>query len=1273
MATAGDFPPNAIVEVPAGRGKVRFYGTTHFAGGKWVGIELFTPTGKNNGAVNGQEYFKCSMPYGVFVRPSQVKVISLPEDSTSPMSPVSFHISGSLIGNIPELKGSIQTVNAPPSAIRPGMTHSRSSSSGRVRATSIRSPAPGPSSPVVSRSDSPRGPSKSTTPSMASAARMRPVGAQSPTKRSNLAPAAVITRPPQTRPRTGTLESVPPTPLTAITRSRLADPKRVESPPAISPSTSHQTSSPPLPAINFHQPEPERPASALAREVQQAETEQENQELKAKIRVLEAKRADDARVIEKLESQLSEVNHFVALRPKLQQKLANLQQELIANRRALADAEQVQTLGESRLLDAQEQLELAMLDKEVAEERAESAELELQSLQERVESLEVELESLREGHGVDGGEVDDSVKSSLAYAQLEKHNDRLREALIRLRDQYRETEQEQRHRVAELERELQNLEEMTSQYDATLAKLSNAENQIDELKAHLDDALGAEEMLEQLTERNLVLGEKIAEMTITIEDLEALKELNDELEENHVETEKQLHEEIEQKESVMREQIRKINELEDACQDFEGTIGQFRELVLQLQVELDSLRAQTQNAQNESATAASQTAAMFSLNMKLQSTASKHQARHIETELAKIQARENKELYEIVKPYLPQIYVESDSEATQCYLYFQRMAAKADLINFAIAQSHGLPEALNGHVTEGLVRTCELRARISRMSVLCKRFASIMKRCDVETFLNVGRMYTDIAHFEKRIDLHIDMLCRDEFRDIECVNDVQKTAQAFGHLVEMYSEGLEYDLGERELGYALTFDHELDNLSASLALISSYISDIMKDEDVSVDSDDDPVAELIEPFKHLLDQIKGAKVMSKKLTKRLEELTQESAALKPHLIPQLDALGKKVPELVDFGITLAHSVLPYLTGVQNNKGTLETKTILGFVKQNAIALSPDNKDSSPWNIVSDAIKKLTQEAASVVPVALEPEHVMKISATPPWVVRVDEVKASLAVNVEAERKVAHLNEEIQELARGIRSRDQTIQESSVKIELMERRLDAVKKQADTISNLEAEISKARKQEKSYEEAIEQLQSDLDAMEQDNVKLKQFTAGMERQPSVGPQQNEPDIMSSEANLETSYLLEQIEALRGAVRYLRRENSYLKGQDLLREIQALPPIPDFSSRPSTPPLDPSDSTSESDSDSESSHPPSLRSLATETSILYRDVLTFSSTPRVVDLSLINKKRMDPSHHGRGWMPKKLTPSYQLLQRKMAAEELSRRVKGLLEKASSVGVTQ
>jgi hypothetical protein len=47
----------------------------------------------------------------------------------------------------------------------------------------------------------------------------------------------------------------------------------------------------------------------------------------------------------------------------------------------------------------------------------------------------------------------------------------------------------------------------SADYESALIKLSNAEVQIEDLKMQLDDALGAEEMLVQLTERNLELGE----------------------------------------------------------------------------------------------------------------------------------------------------------------------------------------------------------------------------------------------------------------------------------------------------------------------------------------------------------------------------------------------------------------------------------------------------------------------------------------------------------------------------------------------------------------------------------------------------------------------------------------------------------------------------------------------------------------------------------------------------------------------------------------------
>ena len=67
-----------------------------------------------------------------------------------------------------------------------------------------------------------------------------------------------------------------------------------------------------------------------------------------------------------------------------------------------------------------------------------------------------------------------------------------------------------------------------------------------------------------------------------------------------------------------------------------------------------------------------------------------------------------------------------------------------------------------------------MRGRLSSLSTLCKRFASILRRCDVDSFLNIGRLYQEIAPMEKRIDMHIDLLRREEFREMECVSDVVK-------------------------------------------------------------------------------------------------------------------------------------------------------------------------------------------------------------------------------------------------------------------------------------------------------------------------------------------------------------------------------------------------------------------------------------------------------------------------------------------------------------------
>ena len=70
-----------------------------------------------------------------------------------------------------------------------------------------------------------------------------------------------------------------------------------------------------------------------------------------------------------------------------------------------------------------------------------------------------------------------------------------------------ETERDQRNRVSELERDLSETSGLQAQYELSQSQLENSELQVEDLKIQLDDALGAEEMLEALTDKNLAMGE----------------------------------------------------------------------------------------------------------------------------------------------------------------------------------------------------------------------------------------------------------------------------------------------------------------------------------------------------------------------------------------------------------------------------------------------------------------------------------------------------------------------------------------------------------------------------------------------------------------------------------------------------------------------------------------------------------------------------------------------------------------------------------------------
>lgn len=102
-------------------GIVRFYGITKFSEGIWVGIELSTDAGRNDGTVSGIEYFKCKPKYGLFVRPGNCsKRIPAPAESAREEKKIEHdEITGQTKHSSPTKSEEIDYSTAPSQTQRP--------------------------------------------------------------------------------------------------------------------------------------------------------------------------------------------------------------------------------------------------------------------------------------------------------------------------------------------------------------------------------------------------------------------------------------------------------------------------------------------------------------------------------------------------------------------------------------------------------------------------------------------------------------------------------------------------------------------------------------------------------------------------------------------------------------------------------------------------------------------------------------------------------------------------------------------------------------------------------------------------------------------------------------------------------------------------------------------------------------------------------------------------------------------------------------------------
>jgi dynactin 1 len=161
-------------------------------------------------------------------------------------------------------------------------------------------------------------------------------------------------------------------------------------------------------------------------------------------------------------------------------------------------------------------------------------------------------------------------------------------------------EKHQHQRVLkEMEDKLSELNDLKKAKQSLSAQVEEQRAMVTELQEQVDAALGAEEMVEQLTDRNLALEEKIGELQDAVADLEQLHDMNEELQETARETELELREELDLSRTKIQEMIKERDAIHEMVADRNGTIEKFREVVQKMQESNYQLREALQRETNK--------------------------------------------------------------------------------------------------------------------------------------------------------------------------------------------------------------------------------------------------------------------------------------------------------------------------------------------------------------------------------------------------------------------------------------------------------------------------------------------------------------------------------------------------------------------------------------------------------------------------------------------------------------------------------------------------
>uniref|UniRef100_A0A8C5BHX5 Dynactin subunit 1 n=1 Tax=Gadus morhua TaxID=8049 RepID=A0A8C5BHX5_GADMO len=894
-------------------------------------------------------------------------------------------------------------------------------------------------------------------------------------------------------------------------------------------------------------------------------------DLEEKLETLKMKRAEDKVKVKELEKHKIQLEQLQEWKTKMQEQQLDLQKQLKEAKKEAREAVEGKERYMEEMSDTADAIEMATLDKEMAEERAESLQVEVDSLKEKMEELSMDLEILKheiEEKGSDG------AASSYHVRQLEEQNGRLKEALVRMRDLSSSEKQEHVKLQKQMEKKSTELETLRGQKEKLLAETKVAEATIDELKEQVDAALGAEEMVETLTERNLDLEEKVRELRETVVDLEAINEMNDELQENARETEMELREQVDLSGAKVREAGQRVEASQETLADYQQTISKYRELTASLQ----ETNRELTNAQNTNAEQIQAPTELFDFKIKFAET--KAYAKAIEMELRKMEVGQANRQVSLLTSFMPDSFLRhgGDHDCLLVLLLIPRLICKAELISKQAQEKFDL----NGNVLKGpemrgppgeqLSFASGLVYSLTLLQSTLHKYEQALGGCSVEVFKLMGTLYSEMSVHERSLDYFIDLLHKDQLDETVQTEPLTRAIKYYQHLYSIHLSQQPEDCTVQLADHIKFTTVALDCMGAEVSRLRAFLSAGQETSALAV------------LLKDLDTSCSDIRQFCKKIRRRMPgtEVPGAPAALTFTVAETLAECRRQLTRVVAVLQELAAAGAQMMAPLAEQDGLQALR--LEDVAFKAVEKVYGPQDLNPQDCLHQSCCAVIATMNKMATAMQEGEYDAEKpqGKVPPVEARAAAVRAEMTDAEGLGVKLEDRETIIKELKKSLKIKGEELSEASVRLSLLEKKLDTSTRDADErVERIQTKLddthSLLKKKEKEFEETMDALQADIDQLEAEKAELKQRLNNQSKMTIEGlrgqqaasgiasivqgaavPAGMAPAVAGPMQVVDSPLLRQQVDAQRLGMRHLKNENIRLKAEKMRAQLASLAPL-------------------------------------------------------------------------------------------------------------------